>query len=234
MSIFSTSVERWRTSCRKWAAVMASRFSVELDESWLLALIDHESGGDPTNHPPKSTAHRGLGQVGAGALHDYNAANSDAYVSWEWLLDADHGDDQVRVVAWLVASGRKIVRGWYLPDAKNNADLWADARYGWGAGNLRGAIDEYRDTHAGASPTFDQLAEFKPEAGKDPTTGEYAVRPWYHARTIAARAQKDRGAGGPALTPFPGAGAVVDVAAHCNRACCDRRAGGGNCPLEAR
>ena len=61
---FASNVERWRTSCRKWAAVYAERFGVQLDESWLLALISHESGGDPTNHPPGSTAHRGLGQVG--------------------------------------------------------------------------------------------------------------------------------------------------------------------------
>ena len=223
---FSSNVERWRTSCRKWAAVYAEKFGVQLDESWLLALISHESGGDPTNHPRGSTARRGLGQVGAQALEDYNAANSDAYVAWEWLLDADHGDDQVRVVAWLVAAGRKVVRQWVLPDATTNTDLWADARYGWGGLNLHNAIDDYRVKY-GRSPTFDELATELPDAGKP------HVRPWYHARTVAAHAQADRDAGGPATCPFPGATPVADLVASCDRSCCDRRARGGDCPAGA-
>lgn len=186
---FASRVERWRNACRSAAARYAA-----IDESDLLALINHESGGDPTAVSP--TGYRGLGQVGTAALTDYNSANPSRKHTWNEMKAADGGEKQIDVVAWLVARGRSVVKTWGLPDGDENAAKWADARYSWGGGNLKNAIADYQSTR-GSRPTFDQLAAYLPDAGKP------NVKPWYHARAVFARAQQDRDTGGPALTPFP-------------------------------
>lgn len=219
--MFAGNVERWRSSARTWAAWAAARFGVALDESDLLALISRESGGSPT--AVSSTGYRGLGQVGQSALTDYNASSAgvERPATWAQMQDADSGDLQLRVTAWLVGNGRKVVSSWSPPDAKSSAHLWGDARYAWGGGNLRSAIADYTEKH-GHAPTFDQLALELPDAGKP------HVRPWIHARTVEAAARADREVS--ALpSPFPGAGAPRR-AVDCNPGCCAARARGGRCP----
>lgn len=213
---FAANVERWRIAARSAAA----RYS-NIDESDLLALINHESGGDPTAVSP--TGYRGLGQVGTAALTDYNDANPTRKHTWNEMMAADGGEAQLAVVAWLVSHGRAVVRAWGLPDGGDNAALWADARYGWGPGNLKNAIADYQADH-GRKPTFAQIAEAYPDAGKP------NVRPWYHARKVVSRAQQDRDEGGPAAAPFPGASAGSDVGPDCGDRCCADRRSGGDCP----
>jgi len=217
--MFAPTVERWRSSARTWAAWAAARYGVALDESDLLALVSRESGGNPT--AVSSTGYRGLGQVGTAALTDYNASSAgvERPASWADMKDADKGDLQLRVVAWLVANGRKAVSSWSPPDAKSNAHLWADARYAWGGGNLKSAIADYKVTH-GRAPTFDELAAALPDAGKP------NVRPWVHARAVATAARTDREVSAPGS--FPDAG--VGLAADCDPDCCAARARGGRCP----
>jgi hypothetical protein len=193
---FPENVERWRGSARRWAQWANDLYHAALDESWILAVVQVESGGDPTIVSP--TGYRGLGQVGAAALSDYNNGVADSLaVDWEWLVDADHGDDQIRVVAWHQARGRAIVAGWGMPDAASHAPLWADARYGWGGGHLRRAISDYEAAH-GVKPTFDQLAAELPDAGAP------NVRPWHHARHVADLAAADGGRGVLAVGPIGG------------------------------
>lgn len=231
MSGFLAAVERWRTSCRKWAAHYAARYKVTLDESDLLALINHESKGDVDEDVG---GYWGLGQVGKQALETYNTHNADAQYPFSYMRDAARGDEQCRVIAFLVAWERKVCATWHVPDAKSRNALWADATYGWGSGHMLDAISAYRTSHGGTSPTFDQLAAANPKAGWNAEKNRYDVRPWYHARTVTKRAQQDRKEGGPQATPFPGGAPVVDLPARCDPGCCDRRSRGGDCPLEAK
>lgn len=183
--MFAPRVERWRASAVKWSAWASDLFKSNLDASDVLALVSHESGGDPTIVSP--TGYRGLGQVGRDALADYNNGVPDSLVvDYEWLVDAERGDEQIRVVAWHMARGRDVVSHWAMPDAKSNAARWADVRYAWGGGNLRKSRARFVAA-VGHEPTFDQLAAFEPNAGVP------NVRPWYHANAIVAAANKDRG-----------------------------------------
>lgn len=183
--MFAAAVERWRASARKWAAWAVELFHSQLDESDVLALISLESGGDPSI--VSKTGYRGLGQIGAAALADYNAGIQDSLtVDYSWLIDPDHADDQIRVIAWHMARGRTIVSGWAMPDARGNSARWADVRYSWGGGNLRAARARYVDAY-GAEPTFAALSMFEPDAGGG------NVRPWRHANELVSRAASDRG-----------------------------------------
>lgn len=187
---FPSSVERWRGAARTWSAWAAELNHVALDESDVLALILRESGGNPTIVSP--TGYRGLGQIGVAALTDYNNAQSEPYqVPLAWLTDAAHGSEQVRVVAWHLARGRTIVAAWGMPDAVSNAGLWCDARYGWGAGNLRSAIKRFEAAN-GRLPTFDELAAAEPNAGWSERRQKFNVRPWVHARANQRVAAADR------------------------------------------
>ena len=190
--MFDASVERWRGLADNQAAWASQRYGVAVDGSDLLALVKVESGGNAAAVSP--TGYRGLGQVGEAALSDYN--NSDAGkvmpATWEQMRDPEAAHHQLRVVAWLVANGRRAVAKWGYPDSKTNAVLWADARYAWGGGNIKAAVAEYQATHDGASPTFAQLAAFKPDAGKP------NVRPWHHAIKVRDLAVADRGGVVPA------------------------------------
>jgi hypothetical protein len=193
---FSKQVNQWRDSARKWADYMAKKYGVTLDESDILAVISRESKGDPT--AVSKTGYRGLGQVGQAALQDYNKANPTLHVEYAWLIDPAHGDDQVRVCAWIQAKQRNVVSHQSMPDAKTNAAKWADARYAWGGGN----IDDARNTFAaqyGRQPTFDELAAFMPNAGYP------NVSPWRHANAVVARSMVDRSR----LSKYP-ASAVTD------------------------
>lgn len=190
--MFAAAVERWRISARKWAAWASALYHAPLDESDVLALISIESAGRPD--VVSRTGYRGLGQVGAAAVADYNAAVPDSMtVDLEWMDDPSHADEQVRVVAWHMARGRDLVAAWPMPDARANAARWADARYSWGGGNLRSARKRYIAAH-GIEPTFPQLAVAEPDAGKP------NVRPWHHADRVVQLAESDR-ATGPGATP---------------------------------
>jgi hypothetical protein len=195
--MFGKNVERWRTLARQWAEWAAARVDVALDEHDILALIDHESKGDPT-----AISHNkvfwGLGQIGPSALATYNNSGPghEVPVKYEWLKDAGRGSEQIRVIAWLLADGRKTVSSWSMPDAKVHADLWASVRYSWGGKHLRDAIAEYRVKH-GKTPTFAELEAASPAAydvNKD-------VRPWHYAHTVHNAAAKDRKEA-PELLPF--------------------------------
>jgi hypothetical protein len=189
---FSAKVERWRDSARKWSAWSSELNHVALDESDVLALINRESGGDPEIVSP--TGYRGLGQIGVDALLDYNNAMSEPLqVPLAWLTSAEHGDEQARVIAWHMARGRTLVSAWGMPDAVANAALWSDARYAWGAGNLRKALARFKSSN-GRLPTFDELALAEPNAGWSEKRQKFNVRPWIHARAIVASALRDRNA----------------------------------------
>lgn len=219
--MFAYTVERWRPAARTWAAWAASRYGVALDESDLLALISRESAGNPA--AVSATGYRGLGQVGQAALGDYNASTAgvESPVTWADMIDPAAAGSQIRVIAWLVANGRRIVSTWSPPDARSSAHLWADARYSWGGGHLKSAIGDYQDAH-GRPPTFDELAQDIPDAGKP------YVRPWVHARAVAAAANADREVS--ALPSFQGAG--VGLAVACDPRCCAARSRGCDCPRE--
>jgi hypothetical protein len=185
--MFSANVDRWRSSARYWAAWAALRFKVELSESDVLALIYIESKGDPTVVSP--TGYRGLGQVGQAALKDYNdRVDPELRVEWPALIDADRGNDQIRVVAWHMARGRSIVSSWSMADAASNAARWADVRYAWGGGHLKSAVASFIGAH-GHRPTFAELAAELPDAGAP------NVAPWRHANLLVELSSKDSGIG---------------------------------------
>lgn len=229
---FAATVERWRPIAREHAKWASTRYGVQLDEHDLLALIRHESvskecpnGGDPT--AISGTGCRGLGQFAGGTLKDYNAQNPGHELTWADLIDPAHASGQIRAMAWCVASSRKTVRAWGMPDAKSNADLWADVRYGWGGGHLRAAIDNYKAEHGGKSPTFAELEASSPAAYDESGDGEIDIRPFQHARAVHNIAAKDRGeAPIPIPFPVPDAGSVAD----CLACCCAARHGDGSCP----
>ena len=228
---FAATVERWRPFAREHAKWAAARYGVKLDEHDLLALIRLEStskecpnGGDPT--AVSHTGCRGLGQFAGKTLEDYNRENPGHELTWADLVDPDKASGQIRAVAWCVASSRKTVSAWGMPDAKLNADLWGDVRYGWGGGHLRAAIATYQVEHGGESPTFDQLEASSPAAYDESGDGEIDIRPFQHARSVHKLAAKDRGEA-PVPIPFPDAGQpVVD----CGACCCAARHSSGACP----
>lgn len=219
-------VERWRSSARDHAAWAAAKYGVQLDESDLLALIEHESKGDPTSISHSGC--RGLGQFAGATLKDYNADNPGHELTWGDLIDPDHADGQIRAIAWLIGRSRQVVSSWSMPDAKSNAHLWGDLRYGWGGGNTKDAIAKYKAEH-GAAPTFDQLEAASSSAYDEDGDGKIDIRPFMHARSVARLAAKDRGEAPVPPAPFPGAvaGGGLD---RCGCCCAARRRGGG-CPL---
>lgn len=185
--MFSQAVERWRGHARKWSAWASALYHQDLNESDVLALITIESAGDPT--VTSKTGYRGLGQIGSAALTDYNnGVQGSLAVDYDWLLDADHAEDQVRVVAWHMARGRSIVETWPMADAVSNRARWADARYAWGGGNVKKAVAAFTAKH-GREPTFGELAVELPDAGKP------NVRPWHHADRLVELAAADTGRG---------------------------------------
>jgi len=204
--MFKKGVERWRTLARQWAEWAAGRVDVALDEHDILALIDHETGhtGDPTIIS-FNKAFWGLGQIGPSALSEYNAsgAGKEVPVPRAWLKDASRGSEQIRVIAWLLADGRKTVSVWSMPDAKSNADLWASVRYAWGGRHLREAISKWRAEH-GRSPTFAELEHDSPAAVDENKDGKTDVRPWHYAHTVHDVAAKDREEAPEPGLPFPG------------------------------
>ena len=234
--MFASTVERWRSLARTHAAWAAARYHVALDESDVLALIATESqtkecpgGGDP-----KAVSHtgcRGLGQFAGGTLKDYNLDNPGHELTWADLIDPSEASGQIRAVAWLQATCRKTVSSWSVPDAKSNAPLWGDLRYGWGGGNTKAAIAAYRASHGGSSPTFDQLEAATSATFDGDGDGVVDIRPFKHARLVVGRAAKDRGEAPVPSAPFPGADAAGCGLRAC---CCDDRTRRGDCPLPGR
>lgn len=196
---FPHATERWRASARKWSAVMAARYGVALDEHDVLALVHHESKGNPTTISHSGC--RGLGQFAHGTLGDYNKENPGWELSWAQMIDPAAGDGQIRAVCWLLASSRRKVLAWSVPDRVLNQHLWADLRYGWGPGNTKDAIAAYRAKH-GQSPTFAQLEADSKEAYDEDNDGRIDIRPFKHARGVAKLAAADRAEGKP-IIPFP-------------------------------
>ena len=226
--MFSKDVERWRSFARIHAAWAAKRYGVQLDESDLLALITHESGGDPSAINPNSGC-RGLGQFSGGTLHDYNQEFPDRALTWNDLIDPSHAGEQIRAIAWCVASSRKTVSSWSMPDAASSADLWGDLRYGWGGGNTRDAIAAYKAGHGGQAPTFAELEASSASSFDENHDGKTDIQPFIHARRVHALAAKDRGEAPVPPAPFPDPPAIAGgVGCDC---CCAARRGDGRCPL---
>jgi hypothetical protein len=232
--MFAATVERWRSSAREHAAWAAARYHVALDESDVLAVIRHESttpacpsGGDPT--AVSSTGCRGLGQFAHGTLKDYNGDNPGHELTWDDMIDPGHADGQIRAIAWCMASSRKVVSSWEMPDAKSAADLWGSVRYGWGGGHLKKAIAGYKADH-GHAPTFDQLEASSPAAYDESGDGQIDIQPFIYARAIRKLAAKDRGEV-PAPSPAPFLVAGADAADRFVGCCCAARRSGGRCPL---
>lgn len=195
MSVFLAKVERWRPA--------AFRQSFGLPVSWILAVIQNESGGEVGAISKLGLDDYGLMQTKPAVVDTYNANNRSAPVTLAEIkgkTDAD-AEKQIRVGAWLIRRCADRLHAsnpqrwtWPAGTLRDEQILFSDLMYSAG---ITGFLN-YRAEQiaAGRADNFAAL-----EAAAPGIKTQIPKRKFGHARRVLDLTRRDMAAGGPQPTP---------------------------------